>query len=122
MMMKLGMNWLENYRGLRNLRKPKNMPIFYLNEIPVKPNTNCCVGKLRFGQIQNLNLGTELLNKVLAKDPNNLLALTGLAILSYQTQKFLAAENYITQIENIDPQNADAKELRYNLLVQKKAT
>lgn len=65
-------------------------------------------------------LAFALLDKVLTKDPKNMQALVGLAILSYQTKKFTESENYIAQIEKIDPTNTDAKELKYNLFLQKK--
>lgn len=61
-----------------------------------------------------------LLNKVLRRDPKNLQALISLAILNYQTQKFAASEDYLALIEKIDPGNTDAKEVRYNLFIQKK--
>ena len=104
----------------KEFEKAKKHANILLERNPSKTEYQLLRGQIAVWTNTESDLGTELLNKVLAKDPNNLLALTGLAILSYQTQKFLAAENYITQIENIDPQNADAKELRYNLLVQKK--
>ena len=65
-------------------------------------------------------LADELLKKVLAKDSKNIQALLGLAILNYQTQQFVLSENYLAEIENIDPTNDDAREVRYNLFVQKK--
>ena len=65
-------------------------------------------------------LASFLLNKVLNKEPKNLQALISSAILSYQTQKFTASENLIAEIEKIDPTNADAKEIKYNLFIQKK--
>jgi tetratricopeptide (TPR) repeat protein len=63
---------------------------------------------------------SKLLNNVLDREPENLQALTCLAILNYQSQKFTASENYISRIEKFDPANVDAKELRYNLLIQQK--
>ena len=66
------------------------------------------------------DLAYALLDKVLKKDSKNMQALVSMAILSYQSKKFTESENYIAQIEKIDPTNADAKELKYNLFLQKK--
>lgn len=66
------------------------------------------------------DLATTLLNKVLDRDPNNVQALISLATLNYQQQNFAASEKYLAQIENIDPGNSDAKEVKYNLFIQRK--
>lgn len=66
------------------------------------------------------DLANALLNKVLEKDPKNIQALISLATLNYQLQNFVVSENYLNQIENINPGNTDAKEVKYNLFIQRK--
>ncbi len=68
----------------------------------------------------DLELANTLLNSVIKKDPKNIQALVSLALLNYQLQKYSTSEDYIAHLEKIDPTNADVKELKYNLFVQKK--
>lgn len=100
--------------------KAKKHADVLLERNPDKAEYQLLRGQISVWTNNEPELAYTLLNKVLNKDSKNVQALISLAILSYQTQKFTASENLITQIDKIDPTNADAKELKYNLFIQKK--
>lgn len=100
--------------------KAKKHADVLLEKNPDKAEYQLLRGQIAVWTNNEPELAYRLLNKVLNKDSKNVQALISLAILSYQTQKFTASENYIGLIDKIDPTNADAKELKYNLFIQKK--
>lgn len=60
----------------------------------------------------NEDKAVELYNKILKIDKNRIDILTQLAILHFNKSDFIKANEYLTKILNIDPQNLQAK---YNL-------
>jgi tetratricopeptide (TPR) repeat protein len=100
--------------------KAKEQADILLNTNPNKIEYQLLRAQIAVWTNTESELAYALLEKVLKKDSKNLQALVSLAILSYQTKKFPESENYIAQIEKIDPTNTDAKELKYNLFLQKK--
>jgi tetratricopeptide (TPR) repeat protein len=60
----------------------------------------------------NEDKAVELYNKILKIDKNRIDVLTQLAILHFNKSDFIKANEYLTKILNIDPQNLQAK---YNL-------
>ena len=77
-------------------------------------------GQISVWTNEDPNLAKDILSKVLEKDPKNIQALTGLAMLNYQTKNFTDAEEYITRIEIINPNDSNLDELKNNLQIQKK--
>lgn len=77
-------------------------------------------GQIAVWSNKDLDLADSLLNKVLINQPNNLNALLSLANLKALTSEYLLSENYISQIEKLDPANPDLIEIKYLVSVRQK--
>jgi tetratricopeptide (TPR) repeat protein len=58
--------------------------------------------------LQNANLAIEQYNSVLAKDPNNVNSIKGIAILDLQMKKFDEAKQYYRKAVELDPNDPEA--------------
>lgn len=93
---------------------------FLLNRNPLKLDYQILRGQIAVWTNSDLEIANSLLTNVLSKEPNNLQALLGLAYLNYNKLNFASAENYISQIEKLEPLNNDLAELKYNLFITQK--
>jgi tetratricopeptide (TPR) repeat protein len=104
----------------KEFEKAKIHADILLTNSPEKSEYQLLRGQIAVWTNTSPDLAFSLLQSVLKKDPQNIQALLSLAILNYQTQKFAASQNVISQIERIDPSNPDVSEIKYNLFIQQK--
>jgi tetratricopeptide (TPR) repeat protein len=104
----------------KEFEKAREHADILLSHNPNKTEYQLLRAQISIWTSEDSEFANSLLYKVLEKEPNNIQALISSATLKYQTQQFTSAEAIINQIEKIDPANADTKELKYNLVIQKK--
>ena len=76
--------------------------------------------RINVWQNKDLTEAEKLLNKVLAKDPNNFEALLTMAVLNYQKNNFDKANQYASLAGEIDPFNPEVEKLKFNISQQQK--
>lgn len=91
--------------------------LLYLN--PNKTDYQLLRAQIAVWSNEDLDRAQTLLESVIRKDPQNIQALITMGMLNFQKQDYVSAQKYLSTAKNIDPNDADVKQLQFNLDLQK---
>lgn len=91
-----------------------------LRQNPKNINYKLLMAQLSIWSNKDLDYAKTLLEGVLRSNPKSVPALTSLAMLSLEVNNFDNAEDFIKQIEILEPGNSEIKNLKYQLMVETK--